>query len=194
MLGVLTHRNLPKVNQRAAAPVAARRPGAGRDLLPDAGRRRALRRPAGRDRDRRQPRAGPATPRRWSQVSYDRDAVGHHDRPGPRGRLRAGEDLRRPHAGPRTSAATSTRRSRRRTSASTRRSGSPPTTTTRSRRSTTTAVWDGDRLTLYDSCQGIKAVQLTVAALLGMSLSKVRVLDAVRRRRASAARRWSGRT
>ena len=41
---------------------------------------------------------------------------------------------------------------------------------------TTTAAWDDDRLTLYDSCQGIKAVQLTVAALLGMSLSKVRVL------------------
>jgi xanthine dehydrogenase YagR molybdenum-binding subunit len=41
---------------------------------------------------------------------------------------------------------------------------------------TTTAVWDGDQLTLYDSCQGIKAVQLTVAALLGMSPSKVRVL------------------
>jgi xanthine dehydrogenase YagR molybdenum-binding subunit len=41
---------------------------------------------------------------------------------------------------------------------------------------TTMAVWDGDELTLYDSCQGIKAVQLTVAALLGMSLSKVRVL------------------
>jgi xanthine dehydrogenase YagR molybdenum-binding subunit len=41
---------------------------------------------------------------------------------------------------------------------------------------TTTAVWDGDQLTLYDSCQGIKAVQLTVAALLGISLSRVRVL------------------
>lgn len=41
---------------------------------------------------------------------------------------------------------------------------------------TTTAVWDSDELTLYDSCQGIKAVQLTVAALLGMSPSKVRVL------------------
>jgi xanthine dehydrogenase YagR molybdenum-binding subunit len=41
---------------------------------------------------------------------------------------------------------------------------------------TTTAVWDGDQLTLYDSCQGIKAVQLTVAALLGLSPSKVRVL------------------
>ncbi len=41
---------------------------------------------------------------------------------------------------------------------------------------TTTAAWDDDRLTLYDSCQGIKAVQLTVAALLGMSLSKIRVL------------------
>jgi xanthine dehydrogenase YagR molybdenum-binding subunit len=41
---------------------------------------------------------------------------------------------------------------------------------------TTTAVWDGDQLTLYDSCQGIKAVQLTVAALLGLSPSKIRVL------------------
>lgn len=40
---------------------------------------------------------------------------------------------------------------------------------------TTTAVWDGDDLTLYDSCQGIKAVQLTVAALLGMSQSRIRV-------------------
>jgi xanthine dehydrogenase YagR molybdenum-binding subunit len=41
---------------------------------------------------------------------------------------------------------------------------------------TTTAAWDGDQLTLYDSCQGIKAVQLTVAALLGMSPSRIRVL------------------
>ncbi len=40
----------------------------------------------------------------------------------------------------------------------------------------TTAVWDGEDLTLYDSCQGIKAVQMTVAALLGISPSKVRVL------------------
>ena len=41
---------------------------------------------------------------------------------------------------------------------------------------TTTAAWDDDQLTLYDSCQGIKAVQLTVAALLGMSPSKIRIL------------------
>jgi xanthine dehydrogenase YagR molybdenum-binding subunit len=41
---------------------------------------------------------------------------------------------------------------------------------------TTMAAWDGDQLTIYDSCQGIKAVQLTVAALLGLSLSKVRVV------------------
>ncbi len=41
---------------------------------------------------------------------------------------------------------------------------------------TTAAAWDGDQLTLYDSCQGVKAVQLTVAALLGMSPSKIRVL------------------
>ena len=41
---------------------------------------------------------------------------------------------------------------------------------------TTMAAWDGDQLTLYDSCQGIKAVQVTVAALLGLSVSKVRVL------------------
>jgi xanthine dehydrogenase YagR molybdenum-binding subunit len=41
---------------------------------------------------------------------------------------------------------------------------------------TTVAAWDGDQLTLHDSCQGIKAVQLTVAELLSMSPSKVRVL------------------
>ncbi len=41
---------------------------------------------------------------------------------------------------------------------------------------TTTAAWDGDKLTLYDSCQGIKAVQLTVAAQLGISPSAIRVL------------------
>jgi xanthine dehydrogenase YagR molybdenum-binding subunit len=42
--------------------------------------------------------------------------------------------------------------------------------------SATTAVWDADRLTLYDSTQGITATQLTVAALLGLSPTKVRVI------------------
>ncbi|MEV0371312.1 xanthine dehydrogenase family protein molybdopterin-binding subunit [Streptomyces sp. NPDC050636] len=42
--------------------------------------------------------------------------------------------------------------------------------------SATTAVWDGDRLTLYDATQGIVASQRTVAALLGIPSSKVRVL------------------
>jgi len=41
---------------------------------------------------------------------------------------------------------------------------------------TTMAAWDDGQLTLYDSCQGIKAVQLTVAALLGISPSRIRVL------------------
>ncbi|BDM70850.1 carbon-monoxide dehydrogenase large subunit [Streptomyces nigrescens] len=41
----------------------------------------------------------------------------------------------------------------------------------------TTAVWDGDQLTLYDATQGVAATQLTVAALLGLSPSKVRVLS-----------------
>ena len=41
---------------------------------------------------------------------------------------------------------------------------------------TTTAVWDGDRLTLYDSTMGVRATQLTVAQLLGMPLANVRVL------------------
>ena len=57
---------------------------------------------------------------------------------------------------------------------------------------TTTAVWEGDELTLYDSCQGIKAVQLTVAALLGMSPSKVRVLTSFVGG-PSAPKPWSGR-
>ena len=47
---------------------------------------------------------------------------------------------------------------------------------------TTTAIWDGDRLTLHDSTMGVRAVQLTVAQLLGMPLADVRVLGALRRR------------
>ena len=42
--------------------------------------------------------------------------------------------------------------------------------------SATTAVWDGDRLTLYDATQGIVASQSTVAALLGIPPSKIRVV------------------
>ena len=42
--------------------------------------------------------------------------------------------------------------------------------------STTTAVWDGDELTLYDANQGITATRLTVATLLGISPSRVRVI------------------
>ena len=42
--------------------------------------------------------------------------------------------------------------------------------------SATAAVWDDGRLTLYDSTQGIRATQLTVAALLGLPLADVRVV------------------
>jgi xanthine dehydrogenase YagR molybdenum-binding subunit len=42
---------------------------------------------------------------------------------------------------------------------------------------TTTAVWDADRLTLYDATMGVRATQLTVAHLLGVSLSKIRVIS-----------------
>src|SRR5207237_5451415 len=42
--------------------------------------------------------------------------------------------------------------------------------------SATTAVWDGDRLTLYDAPQCLTATQLTVATLLGLSPSRVRVI------------------
>ena len=41
---------------------------------------------------------------------------------------------------------------------------------------TTTAVWDGDRLTLYDSTMGVRASQLTVSHLLGVPLAKIRVI------------------
>jgi xanthine dehydrogenase YagR molybdenum-binding subunit len=40
----------------------------------------------------------------------------------------------------------------------------------------TVAVWDGDRLTLYDSTMGIRATQQTVAQLLGLPVSHVRVI------------------
>ncbi|MEU9119928.1 xanthine dehydrogenase family protein molybdopterin-binding subunit [Streptomyces sp. NPDC048506] len=43
--------------------------------------------------------------------------------------------------------------------------------------SATTAAWDGDQLTLYDGTQGVAATQLTVAALLGLTPSKVRVIS-----------------
>jgi xanthine dehydrogenase YagR molybdenum-binding subunit len=42
--------------------------------------------------------------------------------------------------------------------------------------SATTAVWDDDQLTLYDSTMGITATRLTVAAFLGLSPAKVRVI------------------
>jgi xanthine dehydrogenase YagR molybdenum-binding subunit len=40
----------------------------------------------------------------------------------------------------------------------------------------TTAAWEGERLTLYDSTMGIRATQLTVAQLLGLPLSDIRVV------------------
>jgi xanthine dehydrogenase YagR molybdenum-binding subunit len=40
----------------------------------------------------------------------------------------------------------------------------------------TTAFWDEDRVTIYDSAMGVRAVQLTVAQLLGIPLSNIRVL------------------
>jgi xanthine dehydrogenase YagR molybdenum-binding subunit len=58
---------------------------------------------------------------------------------------------------------------------------------------TTMAVWDGDQLTLYDSCQGIKAVQLTVAALLGSPRPRSGSWPGSSAGR-SAARQWCGRT
>ena len=61
VLAILTHENLPKIAaQPHLLPVAGRRGRARGELLPDAGRRRALRGPAGRARRRRAPRAGAA--------------------------------------------------------------------------------------------------------------------------------------
>ncbi|QIS15380.1 xanthine dehydrogenase family protein molybdopterin-binding subunit [Nocardia arthritidis] len=42
--------------------------------------------------------------------------------------------------------------------------------------SATAAMWDGDSVTVYDASQGIVASQLTIAAHLGISPGKVRVL------------------
>jgi xanthine dehydrogenase YagR molybdenum-binding subunit len=42
---------------------------------------------------------------------------------------------------------------------------------------TTTAAWDGEHLTLWDSAMGVRAVQLTVAQLLGIPLANLRVLS-----------------
>ncbi|WP_267242114.1 xanthine dehydrogenase family protein molybdopterin-binding subunit [Streptomyces sp. PR69] len=43
--------------------------------------------------------------------------------------------------------------------------------------SAATAFWEGDRLTLYDTTQGVTAVQHTVAALLGLPHSRIRVIS-----------------
>ncbi|MER5178290.1 xanthine dehydrogenase family protein molybdopterin-binding subunit [Streptomyces sp. NPDC002896] len=40
----------------------------------------------------------------------------------------------------------------------------------------TTAEWDGDELVLHDATQGVNATQITVARLLGIPLSKIRVI------------------
>ncbi|MGP3948085.1 xanthine dehydrogenase family protein molybdopterin-binding subunit [Streptomyces sp. 7N604] len=40
----------------------------------------------------------------------------------------------------------------------------------------TTAQWDGDELVLHDTTQGVNATQITVARLLGIPLSKIRVI------------------
>jgi xanthine dehydrogenase YagR molybdenum-binding subunit len=42
--------------------------------------------------------------------------------------------------------------------------------------SATTASWDGDQLTLWDATQGITSTQQTVAAFLGVPLSRIRVI------------------
>lgn len=42
--------------------------------------------------------------------------------------------------------------------------------------SSTTAHWDGDALLLYDSTQGVNATQMTVSRLLGVPMSRIRVI------------------
>jgi xanthine dehydrogenase YagR molybdenum-binding subunit len=42
--------------------------------------------------------------------------------------------------------------------------------------SATTAVWDGDRVTVHDSTMGVRASQVTLAHLLGLSVADVRVI------------------
>ena len=91
--GILTHRNLPKVNPVLAAAVTDRRSGTGRDVLPDAGRRGPLRRPARRDRRGGQPRAGPVR-RDAGQRQLRTEPFGDHHRPGPRRCLRTAETVR----------------------------------------------------------------------------------------------------
>ena len=96
------HRDLPKIDaSRTLLPslFGARR--AGRELLPDAGRRRALRRAAGRARRRGRPRAGATTRRRWSSVAYERAPSVTTIDQGRDARVRARAAVRRAHAGPR---------------------------------------------------------------------------------------------
>ena len=169
----------------AAAPaaVARRRAGARAELLPDAGRRRPLRRPAGRDRRRRQPRARPArrvaawtspTTRRRRSRRSTRAATAPTRPQTLFGGLMPGRDERG-----------DVERGARRapTCASTATYHMAANHHNPIEAPTTTAVWDEDRLTIYDSTMGVRATQLTVAHLLGIPL----VEDPRRSRTSSAA-------
>ena len=165
MAGILTHRNMPKVNQVPLLPSLLGGPAPGETFFPM--QDDVIHYAASRSRSS-WPTAssGPSTPRPWS-----------------------GSATPRPRRSPRSTRAALTPTNRRSSSAA-----SCPARTERGNVEdglaaadlridaafrfaanhhnpiealTTTAVWDGDQLTLYDSCQGIKAVQLTVAALLG---------------------------
>ena len=184
VLAVLTHENLPKIAARAApAAVAGRRRGARRELLPDAGRRGALRRAAGGPRRRRAATSRRSTPRRWCGSRTTTTAVGHDDRPGPRPGLRGGAALRRADARP--------QRARRRRRPALRSADVRVEVAYRMAANhhnpleapSTVAVWDGGRLTLHDSTQGIRATQQTVAAAARAADRPRPGRHAVRRRR-----------
>ena len=133
-----------------------------------------------------------STPPRWCGCRM-RDEGGHHDRPGPRPGLRGATALRRADACAQRARRRRRCRSRRPTCGSRSPTGWRPTTTTRSRPPSTVAVWDGGDLTLYESTQGIRATQQTVAELLGLPIAHVRVSRASSAAD-SARRRWSGPT
>ena len=140
----------------AAAPAAvAARAGRARARASSRCRTTSCTTPASRSRSSSPTRTSArSTPRRSCGVEYERDALGHDDRRGPRRGLRGRAAVRRADARRATSAATSTRRSRAadvRVDAAYRMAANHHNPI---EAPSTIAVWDDDRLTIYESTHG----------------------------------------
>ena len=175
VLAVLTHQDLPKIAAAAApAAVSGRLRGSGRELLPDAGRRRPLRRPAGGAGRRRAVRAGAVRRLAGARLVRDQPSVTTIDQ----GRDLAYEAERlfgglMPGRNERGDVDAGLAQADVRVEAAYRMAANHHNPL---EAPSTVAVWDGGNLTLYESTQGIRATQQTVAPCSACRSPDVRVI------------------